>query len=56
MLREFDIVADRDCVIELLGQTQSEVFVLVARLKLVVYGGGGTPGYLVKNVGHGFWY
>jgi hypothetical protein len=56
MVQEFGIVAGRDCVIELLGQSQSEVFALVARLKLVVSGSGGTPGYLIKDVRHGFWY
>jgi hypothetical protein len=56
MFREFHIVADRDCVIELLGQSQSEVLALVARLKLVVSGSGGTPGYLLKDIRHGFWY
>ena len=55
MVHEFDVVAGRDCVIELLGQAQSEVFALVARLKLAVSGRGGTPGYLIKDVRHGFW-
>jgi hypothetical protein len=48
-------VAGRSCVIELLGQPQSEIFALIARLKLAVSGRGGTPGYLIKNVRHGFW-
>ncbi|MGA2145548.1 MAG: hypothetical protein ABSH49_11370 [Bryobacteraceae bacterium] len=56
MVQEFGIVAGRGCVIKLLGQSQSEIFALIARLKLAVSGRGGTPGYLIKNVCHGFWY
>jgi hypothetical protein len=53
-LQEFGIVAGRGFVIELLSQPQSEIFALIARLKLAVSGRGGTPGYLIKNVRHGF--
>jgi hypothetical protein len=48
-------VAGRGFIIELLSQSQSEIFALIARLKLAVLGRGGTPGYLIKNVCHGFW-
>ena len=53
MIQKFRIVAGRFDVVELLGQSQSEVFLLVARLKLAVSGRGGTPGYLIENVCHG---
>src|ERR1019366_8505275 len=54
MLQEFGIVAGCGFIIELLSQPQSEIFALIARLKLAVSGSGGTPGYLIKNVCHGF--
>jgi hypothetical protein len=54
MFQEFGIVAGCGCVIELLSEPQSEIFALIARLKLAVSGRGGTPGYLIKNVRHGF--
>jgi hypothetical protein len=55
MVYKFGVVTNRNCVIELLGQAQSEILALIARLKLVVSARGGTPGHLIKNVRHGFW-